>query len=88
MNDHASFFFLNMKDNTVLYMYLDVLFAVDIHVDERAEPDQTLSHFHIALPAEQNGNNFLKNLCHTCKKSTTTLFFYAQDLVQACSKQF
>lgn len=35
-------------------MYLDVLFAVDIHVDEGAESDQTLPHFHVALPRGQN----------------------------------
>ena len=32
------------------YVYLDVLLAADIHMDERAESDQTLPHFHIALP--------------------------------------
>lgn len=37
-------------------MYLDILFAVDIHMDKRAEPDQTLPHLHIALPAGQKGN--------------------------------
>lgn len=30
--------------------YLDVSLAVDVHVDERTEPDQTLSHLHVALP--------------------------------------
>ena len=35
-------------------MYLDVSLAVDVHVDKRAEPDQTLPHLHIALPEWQN----------------------------------
>lgn len=37
-------------------MYLDVSLAAYVHVDEGAEPNQTLPHFHIALPREQNGN--------------------------------
>ena len=34
-------------------MYLDVSLAVDVHVDDGAEPDQTLPHFHIADPRGQ-----------------------------------
>lgn len=40
-------------------MYLDVLLAVDIHVDERAKSDQTLPHLHVVLPAGQNENSLL-----------------------------
>ena len=35
-------------------MYLDVLLSVDVHVDERAEPNQTLPHLHVALPGGTN----------------------------------
>lgn len=35
-------------------MYLDVSLAVDVHVDKRAEPNQTLPHLHITLPRGQN----------------------------------
>lgn len=36
------------------FTYLDVLLSVDVHVDERAEPNQTLPHLHVALPEGQN----------------------------------
>lgn len=43
------------------FMYLDVSLAVDVHVNERAEPNQTLPHFHIALPEGQNDSwNIMK----------------------------
>lgn len=38
------------------WMHLYVLFAVDIHSHIRAEPDQTLPHFHVALPTEEKDN--------------------------------
>lgn len=36
--------------NHSISVYLNVLLPVDIHVDQRAETDQTLPHFHIAFP--------------------------------------
>lgn len=41
-------------------MYLNVSLAIDIHVDERAEPNQTLPHFHILPPLKQRGSYILK----------------------------
>lgn len=37
-------------------MYLNVSLAADVHVDEGAEPNQTLPHFHTALSIRQIGN--------------------------------
>lgn len=37
-----------------MFPYLDVLLSVDIHVDQGAEPNQTLPHPHVALPGGQN----------------------------------
>jgi len=34
--------------------HLDVLLAVDVHVDEGAEADETLPHLRVALPVGQN----------------------------------
>lgn len=36
--------------NHSISVYLNVLLPVDIHVDQRAETDQTFPHFHIAFP--------------------------------------
>lgn len=44
------------SNNQTLLQYLDVLLAVDIHVDNGAKPDQTVSHFHILFPAGRNGS--------------------------------
>lgn len=36
------------------FVHLDVSPAVDVHVDQGTEPDQTLPHSHITLPGGQN----------------------------------
>lgn len=45
--------------------YLNVLLAVDIHVDQRAETDQTFPHFHKLLPEIRMRIKVLAHFQHT-----------------------